>query len=103
MDEPRSSRHRRSGDLAAGAAIALAGVAAGMFISAGTAPALAQNRGPASTSCVPAIAMERQGIALAVDRSGAYFIVNSSGSAIPVRYRDNDTRSSPGETFLTAP
>lgn len=97
-------RSTRGSDMMLGAGLVLVGMVAGaaLFTNAGPA-AYAAGPAPPTSDCLPAIALLGSDAALAKESQGHYVIITSSGWAKPVRVRDSDLRSSPGESFVFAP
>ncbi|MEO1130014.1 MAG: hypothetical protein AAFX05_09980 [Planctomycetota bacterium] len=86
-----------------GAAIAIAGIIAGAMLF-GPRTDVANAAEPQfipGCSNLPATVIGVNETVLMSGPSGIAFIVDSRGGTIPVRYRDTDLRSIPGQSFLT--
>ena len=102
MHTPRVSRDRSS--MLLGGALVGAGVVIGTWIASviGGPPAFAAG-GPESSSTLPAITLGRQDMVPLRDQGGVYFLLDASGTTMPVRMSDNDMKNIPGKTILRAP
>ena len=100
------SRSNRRADMLLGAGLVLVGMVAGgaLFSSPGAAAfGAGEGSDDGSRITIPAIAMSGGDVALAKESDGHFVIINTSGWAVPVRVRDTELRSSPGESFVFAP
>ena len=98
-----STHARRASDMLIGAALLLAGVVAGGILFSDKQPqAFAQLRsgGPVSSPGLPAITLGENELALVKGNGNYYFLVNRSGQAEAVRFRDNTLRTVPSESLL---
>ena len=80
-------------------------VAVGFVIGSagpGTPQAHAQRAGVTYISPLPGIEVANGAFAL-VESEGVYFLVDTRGGAIPVRYKTNSLRELPGEALLRYP
>jgi hypothetical protein len=86
-----------------GAAIAIAGIAAGAMLF-GPRTEIANAAEPQFVercSTLPATVIGVNETVLISGPGGIAFIVDSRGGTMPVRYRDTDLRNIPGQSFVT--
>ena len=101
MSDSRSPARWHAPSVLVGVVIALAGVGVGAWITSATPQALA-SRSVEAGGDIPAIELDEKTVALVVDRSGRFFLVDQKGRAGPVRLDDDLVRNVPGTEILTA-
>ena len=87
---------------AAGAIIALAGMAVGVLLTSGGATPSALAFSPEAGDAIPAIELDQETRALVVDHRGVFFVIDQNARAFPVRFEESSLRNVPGEELLQA-
>ncbi len=100
----QTSPHRRA-DLLLGAILMLVGIIAGVLLAGNGQQAMAQQRINTDrvSDALPAITLSDNDFALVKGNSGFYYLVNRSGQAEAVRFRDATLRTVPSESLLFVP